>query len=253
VEWMTDSAQTLLERYRPTLVRLAARGTLRRKDVLCDDLRVYRDDRLEVYYAPAQHMNRSARVALVGLTPGYQQMALAVRRAGELLAADRGPGVALREAKRLAAFAGAMRTNLVSMLDGLGIHRELGLRSCAALFDEALGMLHCTSALAFPVFTSGANYRGTSPKPLQHPVLKRMVETVLAQELSRVGEAFIVPLGKATAQAVEHLVTCGRLDHMRVLNGFPHPSGANGHRSGQFARNRPSMRRQWQRFSRRFA
>jgi hypothetical protein len=70
---------------------------------------------------------------------------------------------------------------------------------------------------------------------LDHPVLKRAVETTLRDELAAVPEALIVPLGVAVEEALHHLTALGRLDAGRCASGLPHPSGANGHRARMFA------------------
>lgn len=62
-----------------------------------------------------------------------------------------------------------------------------------------------------------------------------MVDQLLGPELSRVGDALIVPLGKATADSLRWLGDRGRLAPERWLDGLPHPSGANGHRARRFA------------------
>ena len=70
--------------------------------------------------------------------------------------------------------------------------------------------------------------------------------TVLAPELQLVGRAVIVPLGKSVEGVLRLLSAEGRLSPDRWLSGFPHPSGANGHRVRIFKENCASLRRQVQ-------
>lgn len=194
--------------------------------------------RLRVAWAPFEHTPGGARLAVVGITPGRQQAenALAAfagaRREGESLPE------ALRRAKLVGAFSGAMRANLVAMLDRVGAQRALGVTTCAELFDPARDRAHFTSALRYPVFLDGANYNGT-PDPLATPMLRRLVETCLAEEARALPAALWLPLGPVAAAALRHLVVMGVLDRGRVLDGLPHPSGANGERIAYFLGRKP--------------
>ena len=79
-------------------------------------------------YAPFGVKPRpKARVIFVGLTPGRQQLALAMEVAREKQTLD--PEVLAVELRRKVAFAGQMRTNLVRMLDDLGLPHHLRLES----------------------------------------------------------------------------------------------------------------------------
>ena len=141
-----------------------------------------------------------------------------------------------------------MRTNLVTMLDALGLHRHLSLRSCEQLFQDAHPILHTTSALRYPVFKAGMNYSGSAPTPTQSPILLAMVDQLLGPELDRVTDALVIPLGKGATECLRWLSGRGRLAPERWLDGLPHPSGANGHRVRQFAEHRAALRSQVRRW-----
>jgi hypothetical protein len=148
----------------------------------------------------------------------------------------------LERAKFAASFSGSLRTNLVSMLDEIGTASSLGIASTDQLFDSDHGLLHPTSAIRYPVFKSERNYSGSSPAILRHPLLARYVKDVLGPELQSVSDALVVPLGKAAQSAVDHLVGLGTIESGRILFGFPHPSGANAHRTRQLESNRSDLR-----------
>ena len=131
-----------------------------------------------------------------------------------------------------------MRTNLVGMLDRIGIADRLGLATSAELFEDAANQLHSTSALRYPVLIDGENYHGF-PKIRNSWLLTGMIHTNLRAELSQFPDALIVPLGKAVEDA---LVCIGCSDSPLTLTGFPHPSGANGHRVKQFNSEYPRLR-----------
>lgn len=50
-------------------------------------------------------------------------------------------------------------------------------------------------------------------------------------------------MGQTVSDLLENLVDQGVLTASRCLLGFPHPSGANGHRKRQFAERREMLKR----------
>ena len=153
--------------------------------------------RLEIYYAPFDYVNEKAQLAIVGITPGLQQMEIGLRQAQSALLEGLATREACQRAKQHASFAGRMRTNLVEMLDELGLPPLLGPRSTGDLFGDHCHLLHTTSAVRYPLFVNDANYTGHSPKLLRIPVLRGFVEHVLGPELRGLHHALIVPLGRS--------------------------------------------------------
>jgi hypothetical protein len=197
------------------------------------DLVVERAGNLVVSYAPFDHVEHDAELVVVGLTPGREQATKALAS----LAADLRRGLiaeqALANAKRTASFSGPMRPNLLALLDAIGVPALFGRRSAADFFDGPAGLVHFTSALRYPVYLGTRNYSG-SPNPLRHPVLRRMIETHLAEEATALPRAVWIPLGGHAEAALAHLARKGLLDQRRVLGGLPHPSGANAERIAYF-------------------
>jgi hypothetical protein len=197
------------------------------------ELQLFTDGRIRIVYAPFGFVNPAAKVAIVGLTPGWQQARLAYQAAIDAIRHGASPIEAHRRRKSAATFAGLMRRNLIHMLDEAELHNHLGISSTADLF--ASPDLHATSALRVPVFyRDGEDYRGRNPKPTKHPVLVEMIEGMLVPELENVPEALIIPLGVAVSECLSHLCSHGQLEASRCLFDFPHPSGNNGHRIPQF-------------------
>lgn len=201
-------------------------------------LTLHAEGDLTVAWAPFDHVPPTARLAVVGITPGHQQAENALRAFRAALSAGLPPAEASRRAKLVGAFSGAMRSNLVAMLDHIGAHRVLGVTSCAEVFDPHRELVHLTSALRHPVFVGGKNYNGT-PDMLRTPALRRMVETHLAAEARALPRALWLPLGPKPAAALRHLTARGILDPARILDGLPHPSGANGERVAYFLGRKP--------------
>lgn len=206
-------------------------------------LRLFRDESLEVYYAPFDYRTPDPRVVLVGLTPGWYQASMAYRTFAEARAEGRAMATALRLAKGAAPFSGPIRANLCNMLDEVGLATALNIASTRDLFGHAASLVHITAALRYPVFRLGRNYSG-APSLVRHPYLRQMVETLLAEELQDAPNAVIMPLGVGAESAVAHLVDCGLVEASRVITALPHPSGANAHRFAQLRARRSAVRRQ---------
>lgn len=193
---------------------------------------------ITVEKAPFDHIEVGARLVIVGITPGAQQRDLAY----QALQNAQARGLAASEAERLAKFAasfgGAMRNNLVKMLDSVGADKWLGLPSFARAFDPATrGKVHFTSALRNPVFFNGANYNGQIGM-LSSPALITMIETLLAEEVRALPNAVWQPLGERPLQALEHLAAKGVLSRSQIAPALPHPSGANAERISCFLGNK---------------
>ena len=220
-------------------------GELGKEQLLTADFLLDEEDDLRSYWIPFERLNAAARVAIVGLTPGWYQMKQAFTAARDALVT----GVTdeheiLEHVEREAGFAGVMRTNMVRMLDSIGLAEALDLQTCDELFAKQVALLHGTSALRYPVFVAGENYGGQKPPVFRSPLLTRQVREQLAPELAAVPDALVIPLGKAAEGCLHALIADGSLDELRCLFGFPHPSGGNGHRVAQFQRNQATLQAQ---------
>jgi hypothetical protein len=200
----------------------------------------------QVFYSPLGDARPEAgvRLILVGLTPGERQVREAARLYLESSAEVRADSLLWSLlARERAAFAGTMRKNLCCMLDELGLARKLGLGQSSELFSSDCSLAFTTSALAYPVFEGPAckNFSGGSVSLSEVELFRTMLETLLSPTLSAVPNALVIPLGQAASSGLHHLCQTERLDRRRVLFGFPHPSGANGHRRRQFEENRQDL------------
>ena len=253
MHWLTCPAEQLFEAYAASMQKFESGNKRSKAELLTPEFHLYTDRKLSIYYAPLGYVRRKARVALVGLTPGWQQMELSHRLAAELLAdpeIGQNISVVMSEIKRRMSFAGPMRRNLLQMLDELDFAQGLGLNSSADIFEDQADLVNTTSALRYPVFYCDGrspvgelrNYTGHNPKMLSRDIQVQMVNQILGQELSQIPQALIIPMGEGASQAIRHLVNIEVVDEARCLFGFPHPSGANGHRHQQFATHRQQLK-----------
>jgi hypothetical protein len=193
-----------------------------------------REGRLTVERSAFDHIELGAKIVIVGITPGAAQRNLADAALSAALAQGKSLAEASRSAKYAASFGGGMRKNLVNMLDHVGLASSLSLSTSAELFDsKRSGIAHFTSALRYPVFIDGQNFNGQLPM-LRSPLLRRMIETLLAEEARALPNAIWQPLGDKPLVALEHLASLGVIDRACIAPALPHPSGANAERIAYF-------------------
>jgi hypothetical protein len=193
-----------------------------------------RAGRVEARYIPFDYVNRGARVVVVGISPGFVQWKNAMRAAQRGLHEGLPMPELLRAAKYTGAFSGAIRPNLVALLDHIGLQRWLGIASCATLFGPDAHLMHVTGALRQAIFVDGTNYNGANPNMVTTPLLQAQLLDYFGQEAAQLPGAVFVPLGPKVGEALSWLARRGLLDEERILHGLPHPSGANAERIAYF-------------------
>lgn len=207
-------------------------------DPCAANLLIAKDGVVSTYYAPFEWLNLQARVVLVGITPGKTQATNALSEARRAMQEGADDSEVLRRAKTAGAFSGAMRPNLVSLLDRVGLQKWLGLTTCGELFGAAAALLQTASILQFPVFVNEENYNGT-PDPIRHPLLREMVSQHFGKLCAQLPNAVFVPLGPVPSKVLAWLASQGAVAPSRVLDGLPHPSGANSERIKYFLGQKP--------------
>lgn len=223
---------TLFERFSPVIRSLSA-AELNGSLPLNTKLSLAREGNIEVCYAPFEYVNPMARVVIVGITPGRTQMLNALKEARRQLDLGADALTCLIAAKQTGGFSGAMRPNLVGLLDAVGINRWLGIASCNELFDAASHLVQTASVLRYPVFIDGENYNGT-PKMTKHPLLCEQLMNNFGEDAKALPNAVFLPLGDKVSDALQFLAKQGFLDSDRIIDGLPHPSPANAERIAYF-------------------
>ncbi len=191
-----------------------------------EELLIDNQGHLSAWYAPFDFINENAKIVIVGITPGYQQATNALLKVREVLLAGKSEEQAIKEAKIYASFSGPMRSNLIQMLDFVGINQVLNIDSTQSLFSERSDLVHFTSALRYPVMLDGKNYSGT-PSMIKNPYLKAHLKKWFATECAVLPEAIYVPLGPKVAESLHWLADEGIINRNKILDGLPHPSCAN--------------------------
>ena len=192
---------------------------------------INKDKKIKIYYAPFDYINSKAKIMIVGITPGLQQMLQSYEVINK--------GGSLKKVKDLSSFKGSMRTGLIKYLDELKINKILKIKTSESLFDKHSKYLHTTSLVKYPVFDKGKNYSGANIQKKE--ILMNFIEQNFLKELKQLKKVIIVPLGNTVSSTIEYLDNKYNLNLTCFLKGFPHPSGANARKNIQFRENKSSM------------
>jgi len=213
-----------------------------KEDILNTDFELYNKENMKIYYAPHNEIiNKSAKIFIVGITPGWTQTSIAYKTAQNLIVQNLDSETIKKECKRNSRFAGSMRKNLIEMLDELKLNNKLKLKSCSELFENRDDLLHTTSLIPYPVFINNKNYTGYSPQILENEVLYSYVKKYFYREIEELSDVLIIPLGKSVEEVLQQMIKENLIKEEQCLLGFPHPSGANGHRKIQFEENKSKL------------
>ncbi len=220
------------------------RNKYEKSDLIKKDYLLKKEKDLEIYYAPVDYVNTNASIIIVGITPGWTQMEISYRTVIKSFKETNDWNESLKAGKKEASFAGSMRTNLIKMLDELHLNKKLGITTTEELFNIKNSIIHTTSILRYPVFIKGKNYTGKNPSPLNNEILWEAIKQNFVPEINTFKNKLIIPLGNTVSEVLKKLQEENLINENIILDSFPHPSGANGHRKRQFSEAEVSMRSQ---------
>ena len=204
---------------------------INKQSVINKKFLIDKDKNIEIYYAPFDYINTKAKIMIVGITPGLQQMLQSYEVINK--------GGSIKKVKDLSSFKGSMRTALIKYLDELKINKILKIKSSESLFDKDNKYLHTTSLVKYPVFDKGKNFSGANIQKKE--MLMNFIEQNFLKELKQLKKTIIIPLGNTVSSTIEYLDNKYSLNLSCFLKGFPHPSGANARKNIQFRENKSSM------------
>ena len=194
-----------------------------------DAMVVERDSRYVTYYTPFEHVVTTARLVLVGITPGITQLENSYAAMQSALRAGATPEEALRASKEAGAFSGDLRKNLLRLLKHFRFAERLDIPNEEHLWTSASSLLHSTSVVPHAAFARRneklAMFNGSFDQILAAPVLFRCFRDQLLPSLTKLpSNAFFVGLGPTPLDALHWCVREGLLRDTQVLGAFPHPS-----------------------------
>ncbi|PLR94145.1 hypothetical protein [Bacillus sp. T33-2] len=230
--------------YLEMISQLPLKDGYEKEEILTEDFLIEKDRKMEVYYCTHnEYINHEAKIFIIGITPGFVQMNKSIAVARKCLAQNVPhcgiPYICKRESR----FFGPMRKNIIEMLDELELAKALEIESAAQLFGEKDGLLHTTSVIPYAVFIDGRNYTGHSPKLLSDHLLLKYMNGYFVPQAKALKNALFIPLGRSVEGVLGSMIAEGLIKQNQCLSGFPHPSGANGHRTQQFESNKQKMKK----------
>ena len=231
--------------YKEILKELPLKNKYTKEELLKEEFLIDKEKNIEIYYSPHnEYLNHKAKVFIIGITPGFQQMSTAIATARKELEVSHNIEEIQYKCKVAARFSGSLRKNIISMLDGIELNKVLELQSCSELFEKKDYLLHTISLIPYPVFVKGENYTGHTPKLIKSDFLMKYVYDNFINEFNKLEESekiLLIPLGKAVEEVLLNLKDKGIIKENQILVGFPHPSGANVNRVTQFEENKENM------------
>ncbi len=237
-----------LHEYEEVIKQLPIKDKYEKNELLIDDLLIEKSGNIEIYYAPHNdYLNSKAKIFIVGITPGFQQMSTAISTARKELELETNIEEIQYKCKVAGRFSGSLRKNIISMLDYIKLNEALSINSCTDLFEDKDYLLHTVSLVPYPVFVKKQNYSGHTPKLLKSEFLMKYVYDNFIKELNNIEnlkDILIIPLGRDVEDVLYKLSEEGIICEKQILKGFPHPSGANVNRVIQLEENRENLIKQ---------
>lgn len=231
--------------YKDKILKLPLKNKYSKEELLIEDFLIDREEKLEIYYAPHnEYINPKAKIFIVGITPGFQQMSTAMVTARKALYEGYSIEEIQYKCKVAGRFSGVIRKNIISMLDEIELNIALGINSCKDLFGERDDLLHTVSLIPYSTFINNENYSGHIPKLIKNRFLMKYVYDNFINEynsLENKNEILLIPLGRAVEEVLIKLEKDRLIEEGQILIDFPHPSGANVNRVKQLEENKSKM------------
>ena len=203
---------------------------LGREGVGAPEFSLGKEGKYSLQYIPFEHVNLEAKLVIVGITPGNNQLDLAYQTAQELLKSGRPVDEILAEVKKAGAFGGkSMKPNLVKMLRHFQFEKLLSIDDVESLWGTNAGLLHSTSVIPYAAFKDGERFNGGFDEIMASPLLEKCFRDCFVPSVREITEkALFVALGPCPEAALDWCVKDGSLRREQVLGSFCHPSTAGG-------------------------
>lgn len=232
--------RNMLDKYPPLLTKYGQNG-VGRLEFLID-----REKKNSLQYIPFEYVNPKAKLALVGISPGPNQLELAYETAQAMIKAGKTRQQTLVEIKKHGAFGGdRMRPNLVKMLNYFGFDRILGVSDINSLWGSQAHLLHSTSVVPHAAFTrkkikgveKDTPFAGDFEEVWGCNIFRECFLDCFVPSLAELNpNTLFVGLGKCPEQALDWCVEHGHIRADQVLGAISHPSTAGGSSVAYFLR-----------------
>ena len=145
--------------YKDIIKKLPIKDKYTKEELLIEDFLIEKENNIEIYYAPHnEYFNQKAKIFIVGITPGFQQMSTAISTARKELEFTDDINEVQYRCKVAARFSGSLRKNIINMLNDIKLNEALHIESVSEIFEEKDYLLHTVSLIPYPVFVKKENY-----------------------------------------------------------------------------------------------
>lgn len=139
--------------FKDQIMTLSLKDKYTKEEILIPEFLLEKEEELEIYYAPHnEYVNPHAKIFIIGITPGFQQMSTAIATARKQLEL----GIPMNEiqyaCKAAGRFSGVIRKNIIDMLNEIKLNERLHIKSCGELFEKEDHLLHTVSLIPYSVF-----------------------------------------------------------------------------------------------------
>lgn len=227
-----NSVAMLFTRYRPYIAALGDKAIPTEHSLLA------REGRYTIRYTPFEYVNPAARLVIVGITPGPNQLEAAYNFVRSAIARGASDDQLLCAVKKEASFATAtMRPGLIRMLEHFGFDRLLGLSGAHELWGERHDLLHATSILPHAVFQQEKGFAGSFNSVLRSHMLSDHFKQHFVPSLQCLPkDALYIGLGPTVLDALDWCADAGMIRREQVAGAFCHPSTQSGSQVDVFLR-----------------
>ena len=102
--------------YKDIIKELPIKDKYSKEEILTNNFLIEKEKDIEIYYSPHnEHINSKAKIFIVGITPGFQQMSTAISAARKGFEDSEDIEKIQYKCKEAARFSGSLRNNLISM------------------------------------------------------------------------------------------------------------------------------------------
>lgn len=99
--------------YKDAILKLPVKDKYTKEEILISDFLIEKDGDIEIYYtAHNEYINRKAKVFIVGITPGFQQMSTSIATARKQLEKGTNIDEIIYLCKKAGRFSGSLRKRL---------------------------------------------------------------------------------------------------------------------------------------------
>ena len=207
--------------YKDIIKKLPIKDKYTKEELLIEDFLIEKENNIEIYYAPHnEYFNQKAKIFIVGITPGFQQMSTAISTARKELEFTDDINEVQYRCKVAARFSGSLRKNIINMLNDIKLNEALHIESVSEIFEEKDYLLHTVSLIPYPVFVKKENYTGHTPKLIKSEFLMKYIYENFVDEFKKIEnykEVLLIPLGRAVEEVLLKLKDDGIIGENQIL------------------------------------